>query len=174
MVRLKEILFFHTLHPAEATGVQIHPFKVVSAGSRASWASTSSRSKDLFDKVVWGRISHYYTLKHTHTYIHTHTGLISAGTSKELNLHPGINKTEQVVWGGASQHSTFLPSLVSAGLWGTERPHSPRSETEWSQARQNSQQSASFILSCQWCPEGRLSFHHAAPHISSKEVVPNR
>lgn len=41
--KLKEELNFHTLHPVKTTGAQIHPFKVALAGSRASWATTTTQ-----------------------------------------------------------------------------------------------------------------------------------
>lgn len=76
----KELILLYTPHPVEARGAQIHPFKGVSVGSRASWAT--QQQGDLTKLCEAGLIT--TTFERTHT----HRGLVSAGTRQELNQHP--------------------------------------------------------------------------------------
>lgn len=84
----KELILLYTPHPVEARSAQIHPFKVVSAGSRASWAT--QQQGDLTKLCEAGLIT--TTFERTHT----HRGLVSAGTRQELNQHPTWHQQDEL------------------------------------------------------------------------------
>lgn len=114
----KELILLYTPHPVEARGAQIHPFKVVSAGSRASWAT--QQQGDLTKLCEAGLI--------TTTFEHTHTG---ASYPQEpdrswTSTLPGINKMS---WSQLAVHFPPIPG-VSRDQWRAEPPHPPSSETE--------------------------------------------
>lgn len=98
VARLHKKLVFHTRHPVEASGAQIHPFKVVPTVSRASWAtSTTQQQTDLTKLCETGlATTTLHHPPHTHTRHTTHdTCPVSTGTREKLNLQPQMASTRR-------------------------------------------------------------------------------